>query len=273
MTCNGSFAGSFFFWATLSGCFTGFALSRLTRPAVRGSVLSHNWKWIAFSSYLSVGVLLALAAAFVPSSFCIEPVGIRVSPAFLDIRILYIFLAGLVLGFVGLGFKRAAGIPLLVILALVTTMAISITYPWRPVDRDRPVAEVRLLSIASGRRSIEFTPDSGDTYFYELDGPGIRFRVITLDVSDYYFFVEKPFMYRFDSVSAAGNDKVTVSLDNHRTAGSSFQKWLQHIGVMLPGWDAVPLTVEADRLLPLFRYAIYLTGENGPRIELVAPKK
>jgi hypothetical protein len=276
MACSGSFAGSYFFWAFLSGCFIGFAFGRLTARVPRGDVRSRNWKWVAVPMYASLGVLLALAAAFVPSSFCIEPVKLRVSPAFLDLRILYTFIAGLVPAFAGLRFKRAVGIPLLVILSLSAAMAVSLKYPWRRAEPGVRVAEVRLLSIAAGKRSIEFAPDSGGTYFYELGSPGIQFKVTTLVTSDYYFFVDRPFMYRWETISAADGYKVvaegsrtSIALPNHREGGSSFQAWLQRMSEILPGWDSYILTIEADRMLPFFRYGILLDGEGGPRIELM----
>ena len=273
MACSGSWAGSHFFWAFLSGCFMGFALGRLTMRIPQGDARSRNWKWVAVPMYATWGVLLALAAAFVPSSFCVEPVKLRVSPAFLDLRILYTFAAGVVPAFAGLRFKKSVGIPLLVVLSLASAMAVSLKYPWRRLETDRPVAEVRLLSISAGRRSIEFTPDSGGTYFYELDGPGVRIEVTTLVTSDYYFFTEKPAMYRWSSVGAAEGSGEHIALPNDRDGNSRFQMWLQSIGESLPGWESRILALESDRLLPLFKYGIFLDGEGGPRIELMTPER
>jgi len=273
MVCNGSFITSHFFWAIPAGLFTGFALSRLLRFHRRSDIRARHWKWIMFSFYLSMAVVLALCAAFIPSSFCSDPPGLRVSRNFLDLRILAMAAGSAVAGLLGLRFKRSAGLPLLFLLALGLSAIPVVRYPWRHYDTAVPLAEFRLLSITSGGRSIEFTPHSGDTYFVEMTGTGIAVNLDVLSTSDYYFFADKPLMYRLRSISPAGNEEISYSLaENAGKAGKNVQAWIQQKMQNLPGWEVYSISAQTERLLPLFRYAVYLNEESRPEIRLMQPQ-
>ena len=272
--CSGSFATSYFFWAALSGLFIGFALSRLLRFPGRADEKAKSWKWIMFSLYLSAGVLLAFCAAFIPSSLCSTPHSFRVDSAFLDFRILYFAVGAAAIGLLGLRFKRAAGLPLLLIIVTCSAAIPALKYPWRQIHQDAPVAEFRVLSVVEGKRSVEFTPYAGDTYFFELPQKGIAVEAAVLRASDYYFFIDKPVMYRLQSVSPYGNrDAVFLPPSGSGEVGGKFQSWLQNLALRFPSWDVESLTIGAETLLPLFRYAVYLGGEEGAFIKLVQPER
>jgi hypothetical protein len=274
MACSGSFITSYFFWAALSGLFVGFALSRLMRFPARSEDRVRNWKWIMFSLYLSTGVILAFCAAFIPSSLCTAPRRLRVDPAFLDLRILYLAAGTAAAGFLSLRFKRAAGLPLLFIVVVGVAAIPAIKYPWRRINPDAPVAELRVLSIVDGKRSIEFTPDHGDTYFFELPSNGITVEVAVLRTSDYYFFVDRPVMYRLKSISPVGGDEaVFLSSDPSNGAGGGFQYWLQNLALRFPAWNVDSLSISTEKLLPLFRYAVFVEGGDGPSIKLIQPEE
>ena len=273
MTCSGSFATSYFFWAALSGLFTGFAFSRLLRFPARTDDKAKNWKWIMFSLYLSAGVILAFCAAFIPSLLCATPRRIRVDNTFLDFRILYFAAGAAAVGFLSLRFKRAAGLPLLFIIVAGSAAIPALKYPWRRLSPEIPAAELRVLSVVDGKRSIEFTPHAGDTYFFELPQNGIAVEAAILRASEFYFFVDRPVMYRLESVSPFdGGDFVSFSSIGSSDAGGKFQNWLQNLALWLPSWEVESLSIRTEKLLPLFRYAVYLGGEEGPSIELVQPE-
>ena len=275
MTCSGSFITSYFFWALLSGLFIGFALSRILRFPARTDDRAKNWKWIMFSLYLSAGVILAFCAAFIPSSACTAPRRLRVDGAFLDLRILYLAAGAAAAGFLGLRFKRSAGLPLLFIAVAGAAAIPAVKYPWRRIDPEAPAAELRVLSIVDGKRGIEFTPYYGDTYFFELPPNGITVEAAVLRTSDYYFFIDRPVMYRLKSVSPFRGDKVVfLSSSESSGAGGKFQNWIQNLALRLPGWEVESLNIGAEKLLPLFRYAVYVGGGDGesPSIKLVQPE-
>jgi hypothetical protein len=272
MSCSGSFITSYFFWAIPAGLFAGFAMSRLLRFPARSDIDARHWKWITFSLYLSAGVLFALCGAFIPSTVCSTPQRLRVSPEFLDHRILTTAGAAALAGLLGLRFKRVAGLPLLLLISVGTGAIPVIRHPWRQFEEGAPVAEVRLLSISNGNRSIEFNPRDGDTYFVELPGNGIEVEITVLQASDYYFFVDKPMMYRLKSIAPpGGSEQVYNVVDEGGDAGKRFQAWLQSNMQRLPGWDVRSIHVTANVLLPLFRYAVDLGGKDGPEIRLVRP--
>lgn len=273
MTCSASFATSYFFWAALSGLCTGFALSRLLRFPARTDQRARNWKWIMFSLYLSAGVVLAFCAAFVPSSLCFTPRRIRVDAAFLDIRILYFAAVAALIGLLGMRFKRSAGLPLLFIIVTFTAAIPALKHPWYRLYQDTPVAEFRVLSVVDGKRSIELTPYTGDTYFFELPQDGITVELAVLRASDYYFFVDRPVMYRLKSVSPFDDgDEVAPSALGAGDAGGGFQNWLQSLALRFPAWEVESLAISAEKLLPFFKYAVYIDGDGDAAITLVQPE-
>ena len=108
--------------------------------------------------------------------------------------------------------------------------------------------------------------DSDGTYFYELDGPGVRLEFLTLRADDYYFFIDDPFMYRYVSISEYKDEEVGPIPE-----GRGFQSWLIRLVERLPGIEVEPLIVDAERLLPLFTYEVRLAGTGSPSIVLAAP--
>ncbi len=274
MTCSGSFVTSYFFWAMLSGLFVGFAISRLMRFLPMSDVKARHWKWIMFSFYLSVGIILALCAAFVPSSLCSVPRKLRVSQDFLDQRILYFAAAAAVAGLLGLRFKKAVGLPLVFVIAIGVVAVPILRQPWYRMEPGEPVAELRVLAFVDGKRSIEFTPRGGDTYFLQVPGTGITVEAAVLQASDYYFFIDKPQMYRLNGIAPAGSGaQVPVLANDQGDAAGRFQEWLQKIAQHLPGWEVKSLRAESLLLLPLFKYNVYLAGEDGPAVKLVQPQQ
>jgi hypothetical protein len=278
MTCSGSFATSFFFWTLLSGLCLGFAISRLVRFSGSSDEKAKLAKWTMFSLYLSAAVILAICAAFIPSSVCSQPRRLRVDTTFLDVRLLYLALGAAAVGLLALRFKRAAGLPMLFIVVVGAVAIPAVKYPWSALSADTPVAELRVLSAVDGKRSIEFTPSGGDTYFFELPGTGVAVGAMVLHTSDYYFFVERPAMYRLTHISPlVPDDGASVNLMSDGAVsgdpGGKFQSWLQNLFLKLPGWKVSFLTIESDRLLPLFKYAVFLGGQDGPAITLVLPEE
>ncbi|MBN1686567.1 MAG: hypothetical protein JW852_07915, partial [Spirochaetales bacterium] len=218
--------------------------------------------------------ILALCAAFIPSYLCSAPRRLGVSATFLDFRLLYFWVAAAVAGLMGLRFKKAVGLMLLLIVAIGVAAVPVLKHPWRRLESEMPVAELRLLGIKDGMRSIEFTPRDGDTYFLEIPGNGITVGAEALRTSDYYFFIDKPAMYRLKTVSAAGEgEAVQIFTKESHDTGGKLQEWLQNLARRLPGWEVEPLLATAERLLPLFRYSVYLGVEEGATVRLERPER
>jgi hypothetical protein len=85
-------------------------------------------------------------------------------------------------------------------------------------------------------------------------------------------------MYRLTHISPlVPDDGASVNLMSDGAVsgdpGGKFQSWLQNLFLKLPGWKVSSLTIESDRLLPLFKYAVFLGGQDGPAITLVLPEE
>ena len=153
------------------------------------------------------------------------------------------------------------------------TAAISLRYPWGSLDVNTPIAEFRILAIQDNRKSVEFTAGCGDPVFVEIVGEGVTVGVRTLRTGDYYFFTDKPYMYRFAGLYSASSPEGTSdlssrSVDNFATR---YQRWIQRLATRLPGWQSELLEIRTERLLPFFKYAVFLGDDNDLRIELIRP--
>ena len=78
-------------------------------------------------------------------------------------------------------------------------------------------------------------------------------------------------MYRFKSVSAASAESGVreVAIPGESSGYSSYQKWIQALGLRLPGWRIRTVSVRKDNLIPLFKYGVDLDGLEGPTITLI----
>ena len=173
---------------------------------------------------------------------------------------------GLLIGYLGLRFKRAAGIPIVVILSVSIAFAILVIHPWYSVSPSQPEAGLRILAIGGGKQSVEFSEIDKGPVFFELESGRLEVIVELLETADYYFFVSRPFMYRFIRLVKTGT--YSGSTTETRPDLSTFQMRIQAFAERLPGWGTRTIAVEAPRLVPLFSYSINLDGPDGPAITL-----
>ena len=271
MACNGAFLDSHFFWIFVSGLYTGFALSWITRSENKAdnSNKKRSWKWVLFLGYLSLSVVLALAGAFLPSSLCTRPIRLSVSERFLDDRLLYMYGAAAGFGFLTSRFKRAGGIPGLFLLFITVLLILVLLLPWSATDEDGAIAQFRILSQDDSGISVELIRSGGDVTFQHLEGSAVQIHLDLLIAEDYFFFIKKPFLHRLagfvqqDGIEPVGPPaRVTAQFWRKGMA------WLQERIHFVPGWDIRTVIISGESLIPLYRYGIYIDSDLSAYLQI-----
>jgi hypothetical protein len=171
-----------FFWTSLSGLFAGAALSGLrlfARRERKGSSVS--------APLFATAAVAAAAAGFFLAG----------AEAFLHPPVLYFLGAALVLGFFSLSFKRAVGIPLLIILGCMAFLSALALSPWKPVAGTVAIVSIRPLSqVNPSGFSYEIGVGSEEPKFALLSEGDLAVPVEVLSFPEWYFFLSARHFYR-----------------------------------------------------------------------------
>ncbi len=180
-------------WAILAGFFVGAAVSRsLSRTRHRRNPQrARTAKWIFFCVFLSVGVLLGLAAIFVSTS--------RGAP---DIRVLYVGCGAAVLSFLAVTFRRSFGIPVLVVLVAAVVALGLFLQSVRAFTGETRIASVRIISADAQSLRLELLPREGQPVLLSLEGQYFAPIVKVVIFDDLLVFLGAKTWYRFEGMTS-----------------------------------------------------------------------
>ncbi|HOV63547.1 MAG TPA: hypothetical protein PLG43_06670 [Spirochaetia bacterium] len=173
-----------FFWAALSGLLSGAALSWVVPPF---SLRAGRGKTGSIRGMLYAAVALCAATA----GFLL--LGAEV---FLKVSIIYAFAIGIVLGFLSLCFKRAFGIPLLILMGCIAFFCVCALSSWTPFSETADIVSVRPLSVEGKEFSCEIERKTGDTDFCTLSEDDFTVSVEFLTLPAWYFPLTVRSFYR-----------------------------------------------------------------------------
>jgi len=245
---------STFTWCVLSAAFFGAAASRATRRSGGRNeererherAVSLKWTWV--SLLLSISVLLALTGVFVPG-----PEKVR------DIRLLYVFLAASALFFLAFRFKRAAGLPVLVLGATSAVLLLLLLRSLVAFTGETEIARIRVLATSQQRMTLEVVPRDEEPVIAELDGEYFAPIVKVIIFDDAYVFLGSKTWYRFVGVTSFRVERTDdgfrfrqqdTDLYFKRAAGISenlyglFERYEEHI----PGVKSVQVEIDLKRV-------------------------
>jgi hypothetical protein len=205
-------ASSPFPWVLLAGLFTGAALSRALRPvrpfgmrrressAAPGSGPRDDHrrtaKWMFFTLYLSLALVMALGALFVPGPAKI-----------LDIRLLYFYGGSTVLFFLVFRFRRVLGPIAVVLLIALTITVLLFAQAMTAFTGETEIGRVRVLSAKGGQMKLEIQPEKGSPFIIPMDGTYFAPIVRVVIFDDYFVFLGAKSWYRFEGMTSFTMEK------------------------------------------------------------------
>ena len=188
------------FWAFVTGGALGCSVASATRLAgrYRRPARARSRKWTAASLWLTVAVVGATCGVFLAGA-----------TPFLRLPSLYVGAGAAGFFLLALRFPRAAGIPALVVLAVVAVAGALVMRPFVPVREETTVATVTLIS--SGQRSFIEISDyaaggAPSLQVVEVASPRLVAHVTSLGIADYLFFLGAHGGIALETVRSADDD-------------------------------------------------------------------
>jgi nitrate reductase NapE component len=177
----------------LAGIFVGAAVSRASVRSShrRNPERANTVKWILFCIFLSVGIILAMIAVFVSG-----PVGI------VDWRLRLIAGVAAALSFCATRFKKALGIPILVLLLACMACIGLFLQSIHAFTGETTIATVRIISANDESMRLELIPRDGEPVLLNLEGDYFAPIVKVVIFDDLLVFLGAKTWYRFDGVTS-----------------------------------------------------------------------
>jgi len=259
-------------WVCISGLFCGAALNRALRsagyPRCRASdpERARTAKWMYFTLYLSLAVIAALGAVFVPGPKKI-----------LDIRLAYLFLGSTVFFFLVFRFKKTLGLlSVILAVALVVTMLLFLQ-SLNAFTGETQIGQIRVLDVQDGRMKLEILPARGDSTITWMQGSYFAPVVKVVIFDDYVVFLGAKTWYRFEGVTSFEMEKTqsgTVlrqqDTDYYFPSPSEMTAKLwdfyERYDARIPGVRTVQVEMDLKRARELSVYSLRIQNDGGLQI-------
>jgi len=184
-------------WLVASGLFCGAALNRALRSAAHprwraaDPERAKTAKWMFFTLYLCLAVVVALGAVFVPGPEKI-----------LDPNLFYLFSGSTVFFFLVFRFKKTIGL-LAVILAIALAGTLMLfLQSLNAFTGETEIARVRVLDVQGRRMKLEIVPAQGEGAITWLKGSYFAPVVKVVIFDDYVVFLGAKTWYRFEGITS-----------------------------------------------------------------------
>jgi hypothetical protein len=200
-------------WLAVAGLFCGAALNRALRPAAyprwraADPERARTAKWTFFTLYLSLAVMAALGAVFVPGPEQI-----------LDPGLLYLFAGSTVFFFLVFHFKKSIGL-LAVILAIALAGTLMLfLQSLNAFTGETEIARVRVLDVQERGMKLEILPVEGESAITWLKGSYFAPIVKVVIFDDYVVFLGVKTWYRFEGITSFEMEKTQTGTEIRQQA-------------------------------------------------------
>ncbi len=271
MSYSAALAGSPYPWLAVSALFLGAALQRATRrahPRYLGDdrEKARASKWLFFSLFLSLAVVAALGAVFVPGS-------IRLAQP----RFLYFYTACTALAFLALRFRKSLGtITLFLILALALTAGLFLR-SLTAFTGETEIGRVRVLAARSGEMKLEIVAARGEPVIRPLAGSYFAPVVKVVIFDDLYVFFGAKTWYRFEGFTSFALQKTDAGQSFRQQdtdyyfpepQGVSQRLWelFELYEGRIPGVRSVQVEMDLKKARELATFSLRLQNDGGLQI-------
>lgn len=254
-------AGSPAPWMVLAGIFVGATLSRLTRRSRPGRDPDHERtrRWVAACLLLCLAVLCALLAVFLPGPA-------RVT----DLRLAWAAGAAAVISFVALRFRKAAGIP---IVLLVAALVISVGLFLRSIHAftgETEIAVVRVISASDTSMRLELAPRGEGPVLLTMKGVYFTPIVKVVIFDDLLVFLGGRTWYRFEGLTSFDANMRQQDTDYRfaNAPGISERLWsfFEANEASIPGVKTAQVEMTSKRAKELATFNVMVQNDGGVEI-------
>jgi hypothetical protein len=248
-------------WAIVTGLFTGAALSQATRLTRRRAnpERAATRKWILACVYLSLAVIIGLLAVFVPGPARI-----------LDTRLAWAGGIAAAAAFCALRFKRALGIPVVVLLIALGVVFALFLQSINAFTGETEIATVRTISVDSASMRLELVPRGAEPVLLTMKGTSFSPVVKVVIFSDLLVFLGARTWYRFDGMTSFDQNLRQQDTDFRfaRPSGISEQVWkvFEEYDNRIPGVKTAQIELVVKRAREFATYGIMVQNDGGVEI-------
>lgn len=248
-------------WVVLGGLFFGAALSRATRGirSARDPERASTRKWVLVSLGFSLAVLSGLFAVFLPGPSRILSVS-------------YAWAAGAaaVVAFAALRFRRAMGIPVVVLAVAVAALAALFLQSIRAFTGETEIASVRVVTVDDASMRLELVPRGEPPVLLTMKGTSFSPVVRVVIFSDTLVFLGARTWYRFEGLTSFDQNLRQQDTDFRlpRPPGVSERLWrlFEAHEAKIPGVKAVQTELIVKKAKEFATYGIRVQNDGGVEV-------
>jgi hypothetical protein len=262
MTIVSPLAASPFPWVVGAGLFFGAAVaSAAARVSGRKDPeRARTRKWVAACVLFSIAILLGLGALFIPGPSKIQ-----------DMRLAWAAGVAAVFAFAALRFKKALGIPIVVLLAVAAITTGLFLRSVRAFTGETEIGVVRVIGVEGASMRLELIPRERDPVLLTMDGVYFSPIVKVVIFNDLFVFLGAKTWYRFEGLT---------SFDRNLRQGSSDYRFAQPSGISdklwslfeandtrIPGVKTAQIELVMKKAKEFASYSIRIQNDGGVLIE------
>lgn len=248
-------------WAILAGLFVGAAAARATARTKhrKDPDRARTRKWVVACVLFSIAIMAALLGVFIPGPTKV-----------VDIRLAWAAGISAVVAFGALRFRKALGIPVLVLLAASAVLLGLFFQSVRAFTGETEIASVRVISVPSSSMRLEISPRGGEPVLLTMDGVYFAPIVKVVIFDDLLVFLGARTWYRFEGMTSfdanlrQGNKDFRFS----SPSGISEQLWtlFEQNEAWIPGVKTVQVEMPSKRAVEFARYGIMVQNDGGVEV-------
>jgi len=253
-------------WIFMVSILTGYSLSKLTTSVkkARNPEKAKNRKWVIIYISLSIAIVLALCAIFVPGPEKI-----------LDAGLLTFFIIMSPLFFLAFRFKKAVGIAFVSVFVLLIIAILLFIQALVAFTGETEIAQVKVISIRDERIKYELIPSQREPVLVEIDGINFAPEVRLIIFDDFLVFFGAKTWYRFEAMQHKDPQKSgeTVTTFNRyplKTAQGlpeAIYNFVVNNSILFPGIKAIQGQITyPEPVRELTTYSIRVQNDGGVQI-------
>jgi hypothetical protein len=248
-------------WVVAAGVFLGAAVSRATRRLRPGRdpERERSRRLVGACLLASIAVVLGLCAVFLPGPSKIA-----------DPRLAWAAAGGAVLSFVAFRFRRALGIPVLVLLVALGVAAGLFFRSITAFTGETVIGQVRVISAADAAMRLELVPRGAPPVVLEMKGEYFAPIVKVVIFDDLAVFLGATTWYRFEGLTSFDAALRQQDTDYRFTTapGLSGELWsfFEANETRIPGVKTVQVEMNAKRAKALATYDLKVQNDGGVEI-------
>jgi hypothetical protein len=255
-------------WVILAGLFLGAALASATARTSRrrNPEQARTRKWVAACVLACIAVVLGLLAVFLSG------------PAkMMDIRLAWATGAAAVISFGVLRFKKALGIPVLVLLILAASGIGLFLQSVHAFTGETTIATVRVISATGSSMRLELVPRDNEPVLLTMEGDSFAPVVKVVIFDDFLVFLGARTWYRFEGMTSfdASGRQANSDFQFPRASGISEMLWafVEKNERRLPGVKSVQVERPSKTAREFSSFDIRIQNDGGVQIVPVGASK